>query len=397
MEELGLDMIMTLLPIEAQGALLSKLKVSEETTASPAGAILMGMYILEYVGFPKYVDEVLGERHLTIEQLKEHWHNRGESEKPLVPSTGIILSLMAADMIACPRNITPDYKFEKMAREWRTGPLLGIEPSLLNDDRIGRAMSAIGTEPQNLQEVLFSMIMDTAKKEGIPLNKFILDTTLLELDGEFKNAPKVGPGRGKDSFSQLIVSLIIASGSRIPVGFNVLAGNTSDSSTLPDMYQTADKIADDGAIEFLMDRIYPTPSNILFLKEHEPERMVYWVSPLKMGLSEKRVREEIDKAYSEGKWESIKYRSTKEVNANIEPPLTAFETTWKLTEEIKPELEPGQKRRPRGSIKTVEIDVRCVFYRHEQNAKKEKEKREVERELLEKAPGDFFKVKQMQI
>lgn len=67
------------------------------------------------------------------------------------------------------------------------------------------------------------------------------------------------------------------------------------------------------------------------MKEHEHERMVYWVSPLKMGFSEKRVREE-----------------------------------------IKPELEPGQKRRPRGSIKTVEIDVRCVFYCHEQNATQEK-------------------------
>jgi hypothetical protein len=117
--------------------------------------------------------------------------------------------------------------------------------------------------------------------------------------------------------------------------------------------------------------------------------MVYWISPLKMGLSEKKVREEINKAYSEEKWESIDCRSTKEVKANIEPPLTVFETTWKLTEKIKPELEPGQKRRPKGSIKTIDIDVRCVFYRHEQNAKKEKEKREVERELLEKALGDF--------
>jgi hypothetical protein len=132
MDELGLDTIMTLLPVEAQEALLSKLKVSKETTASPAGDILMVVYILEYMGFPKYVDEIFGERHLAIEQLKEHWHNRAESVKPLVPSTGVILSLMVADMIACPRNITPTYKFEKIAQEWRTGPLLGIEPSLLN-------------------------------------------------------------------------------------------------------------------------------------------------------------------------------------------------------------------------------------------------------------------------
>lgn len=53
-------------------------------------------------------------------------------------------------MIACPRNIILAYKFEEMAEQWRIEPLLGIEPSLLNDDRIGRAMSAIGENPQNL-------------------------------------------------------------------------------------------------------------------------------------------------------------------------------------------------------------------------------------------------------
>ena len=187
----------------------------------------------------------------------------------------------------------------------------------------------------------------------------------------------------------MIVSLVIASGSRLPVGFGVLAGNTSDSTTLPEVYKTVNGIADDGAVEFIMDRIYSTPGNILFLKEHQDERMVYWISPLKMGLSEKRVRELIDEAYREGKWESISYRSTKELKAKIEPPLTAFETTWTLTEKIKPDLEPGQKRRPRGSVQTVEIEVRCVFYRHEPNAEKEKEKREIEKEQLEKALQDF--------
>jgi hypothetical protein len=54
MEESELDTIITLLPVEAQEALLSKLKVSKEIIAWPAGAILMGTYIL------KYVDEILG-------------------------------------------------------------------------------------------------------------------------------------------------------------------------------------------------------------------------------------------------------------------------------------------------------------------------------------------------
>lgn len=108
----------------------------------------MGMYVLEYVGFPKYVDDLLGEEHTTIEQLKNHYQDRTLFDAPMILNTGIILSLMVTDMITCTRNITPTYKFEEMVKQWRTGPLLCIEPSLLNDDRMSRAMSAIGAEPQ---------------------------------------------------------------------------------------------------------------------------------------------------------------------------------------------------------------------------------------------------------
>jgi len=391
MNEIGaiLQSAQHLLPPNAQAELVAQLGNAETLEAAPIGAILMGMYILTFVGFPAYVDEQLGEEHTSIEQLKHHYQNKAPSEKPMIPSTGIILSLMVADMIACPRHMTRTYEFERMAEQWRTGPLLGIEPCLLNDDRIGRAMSHIGGVPRTMQEVLFQMVINAGKKAGIPLNKFILDTTLLQLSGTFKNAPKVVPGRGMDSFSQLIVSLVIASGSRLPVGFAVLAGNTSDSTTLPGIYNAVHRLADEGDIEFLMDRIYPTPSNILFLKAHEDERKVHWVSPLKMGLSEKRVRELIDAACRDQTWKVISYRSTKEIQAKIEAPLTAFEATWTLKEEIKPELAPGQKRRPHGSIQIVEIEVRCIFYRHQRNAEKEMERRNIQKEQMEQALQDF--------
>lgn len=378
-----------LLPVDAQDELCSQLGNSEFYEASPAGAILMGVYMLDYVGFPRYIDEILGEEHTSIEQLKAHYQSFWVPEKLLKPSTGIIASLLVADMVARPRHLTPAYKFEEMAEQWRTGPLLGIAPSLLNDDRIGRVLSALGAKTENMEEVLFKLIMDAGKKAGIPLNKFILDTTVLELDGKFKDAEKVVPGRGKNSFAQLIISLVIASGSRLPVGFGVLAGNTSDASTLPGVYETVNSIADEGSVEFLMDRIYPTPSNILFLKEREQERIVYWISPLKMGLSKKKVRQLIAEAYEKDQWKSISYRSGKEEKAKMDPPLKAFESTWILTETSKPELEPGQKRRPKGSIKTTEIEVRCVFYRHELQAERERQSREEKQEQLELVLLDF--------
>jgi len=379
--------IMKQLPQEAQNQLIPQLTISNEIDASPAGAILMGVHILEYSGFAKHVDQLLGEEHTSIEKLKEHYQDPEKSF--LTPSIGVVLTLLVADMIACPRHITRAYQYEEMAKKWQTGPLLGIEPKLLNDDRIGRALTELGGDKKSMEEVLYNLVVDSSKKAGIPLNKFILDTTLLQLSGDFKEAPKVMPGRGRNSFSQLIVSLVIASGSRMPVGFGVLPGSTSDSTTLPDVYNSVHKIADEGSVEFLMDRIYPTASNIRFLMEHQEERMVHWVSPLKMGLSSREVYERIQGAWEQGLWKPITYRSTREAGAKIAPPLTAFETTWILKDIIKPDLEPGQKRRPKGSIQTIEIEVRCVFYRHESKATHEKNRRDTEKVTLEEGLNEF--------
>ena len=347
------------------------------------------MYLLEGLGLPQYIDKVIEQQHTPIDQLKRLWKKAEDPKDYPIPSFGTILTLLVADMIASPGKITLAYKFEEAAKQWNTGPLLGIEPSLLNDDRIGRAMTALGIVPENLEEVVYTMAIETAKKAGIPLNQFITDTTVLELDGEFADSSKIGPGRGKNSFSQLIVGLVIAAGSKVPVKFDVLAGNTNDATTLPGVYEGINQVADDGPVELLMDRIYPTASNILFLKEKEAERMVYWVSPLKTGLSKKRVRETIDQAYEENAWKPIQYRSQKEKKAKADPPLQASEATWVLSEKIKPELKPGEKRRPKGSIKTKEIEVRCVFYRHEGKAEKEAKKREEKVQQLEKELEKF--------
>ncbi|MFZ3373325.1 MAG: hypothetical protein WA131_09945 [Desulfitobacteriaceae bacterium] len=122
---------------------------------------------------------------------------------------------------------------------------------------------------------------------------------------------------------------------------------------------------------------------------HQAERMVHWVSPLKMGLSAREVHGRIQCAWKQELWKPITYRSTGEVSGKIESPLTAFESTWILKDIIKPDLEPSQKRRPKGSIQTVEIEVRCMFYRHELKADHEKFRRDTEKVKLEGALNEF--------
>jgi transposase len=235
------------------------------------------------------------------------------------------------------------------------------------------------------------LTIHVSKKFGVPLDRFFLDTSLLELDGEFTKAPKVVPGRGRNSFSQLIASLTAAAGSRIPIKSELWPGNTFDGHTLPNAFKAIDRVAPPGFIELIMDRAFPTLSNILFLQNQWDKRPCYWISPLKTGLAGKHFKNLVFSIWESNSWQLIEYRSAKEIRDKIPPSLTAYETTWVLKEEIKPELAPGQKRRPNGSIRHVEIPVRCVIFRHEERAVNEKTGREANRKKLDMALQGFQK------
>ncbi|HEY5588969.1 MAG TPA: transposase, partial [Candidatus Paceibacterota bacterium] len=186
------------------------------------------------------------------------------------------------------------------------------------------------------------------------------------------------------SLSQLVVSLAIAQGSRLPVSLAICSGNTFDGDTLKHSFESINKIAPPGPIELIMDRIFPTPSNISYLNEQRKIRECNWVSPLKIGLSEKAFRELVEKAYENNSWEQLDYRAAKDIKAEKEPKLKAFETSWTLKQKIVPDLSEGESRRSKGSIKIVEIVARCVVYHDEEKAILEKATRKRNLEKLEK-------------
>ena len=47
---------------------------------------------------------------------------------------------MVANRLTCP---SPLVHVQRWAREWAVGEALGVDPALLNDDRIGRVLDAI--------------------------------------------------------------------------------------------------------------------------------------------------------------------------------------------------------------------------------------------------------------
>ena len=372
------------LPKQAQTALLRELKLTD-ARHMPAGAVLVAMQLLTALGVLRQIDRVLGQEHTSIEYLKQEM----ATGRKQVPSSGILIGLLVADILAYPKRIARVYEVQTLAKAWHTDKLLGIDPDLLNDDRLLRSLSKLGVQPSAMRDILQGTTLDVSDQFKIGLSRFFVDGSILQLDGVFAKACKVCPGRGKDSLSQLVTSLVAASGSRLPVSFDVLPGGTNDSTTLPKALAAMDRVAPPGPIEWIADRIFPTAKNILFL-QNQKQREYRFIAPLKTGISEKRFRELVDQAWDQDQWEDINYRNAEEIRKKRERSYQAYETEWTLTETEKPELPPGQTRRPKGSIIRHEVSVRCVVYRHGYKAKQELQNRDKQRVDCEAALEEFL-------
>lgn len=370
------------LPAQAQAILLRSLKLSD-IEYTPAGAVLVAIQLLCLLDIPRTIDQLLGEEHTSVEALKADY-DRG---KRPVPSTGMVLSILIADMLAYPKHLTRIYKIEEMAHLWKTGPLLGICPTVLNDDRILRALSALGQAGTIMEETLHLLALHTSERFSIPLTRFFIDTSLLELDGEFAKAAKVTLGRGRDSMSQLLVSLTCAAGSRIPVAFAVNAGNTNDGTTFSAAFAAIERIASPDPVEIIMDRAFPTAGNVALLQEQSRE--CYFIAPLKTEKAGNKFKSIVEKIWEEDSWKPINFRSAEEIRRKLERMHSAYETQWVLVQETKPELKPGQNRRPKGSIIRKEVPVRCVIYRDGRRAQQEKQARLRQRQALDDVLNEF--------
>ena len=373
------------LPKQAQAELLGGLKLTD-AKYTPAGAILTAMYLLTALGILRRIDRVLGEEHTSLDYLK----NEMAVGRKQVPSSGILIGLLVADMLAYPKRIARVYEVQTLAKAWHTDKLLGIDPDLLNDDRLLRTLSKLGVNPSDMGDILQGTTLDVSEQFKIRLSRFFVDGSVLQLDGVFAQASKVCPGRGQDSLSQLVASLVVASGSRLPVSFDVLPGGTNDSTTLPKALVAMDRVAPPGPIEWIADRIFPTAKNILYL-QNQKQREYRFIAPLKTGVSEKRFRELVDQAWDQEQWKTIHYRSAEETRKNRERSYQAYETEWTLTDIEKPELPPGQTRRPKGSIIYHEVTVRCAVYRHGYKADQELQNRKNQRVACEAALEEFSK------
>jgi transposase len=150
--------------------------------------------------------------------------------------------------------------------EWasRAEPaLIGLEEDqvgLLNDDRVGRALDQLFRADR--ASMLTQLVLGAIREFRIDLDQLHNDSTTLTLSGEYGSADgrevcgkptlEVTYGHNKDhrpDLKQLLFVLSVSADGAVPIHYRALGGNTSDSMTHIDSWETLCKLA--GRPDFL--------------------------------------------------------------------------------------------------------------------------------------------------
>lgn len=182
-----------------------------------------------------------------------------------LPSTGKLSHAKALGVLL--RNIVLNARQPIYTHaEWavRAEPaLLGLkegEGAFLNDDRVGRALDRLFDADR--AALLTEVVLRAIREFRVDLERLHNDSTTLTLTGEYRAADgaivRGKPtliatyGHNKDhrpDLKQLLFVLTISADGAVPVHYSALDGNTSDSSTHIETWETLSKIA--GRPDFL--------------------------------------------------------------------------------------------------------------------------------------------------
>ncbi|MFF4234188.1 DUF4277 domain-containing protein [Streptomyces sp. NPDC001820] len=92
---------------------------------------------------------------------------------------GQVIEALVANRLTAP---APLWRVDRWAREWAVEEVFGIEPELLNDDRLGRALDAVAP---HLTEITDSIGARATGEFGIDVSTFHWDMTSMSLYGAY--------------------------------------------------------------------------------------------------------------------------------------------------------------------------------------------------------------------
>lgn len=141
---------------------------------------------------------------------------------------GQVVEALVANRLTSP---TPLVHVRSWARDWAVGEVFGVEPELLNDDRVGRALDAIAP---HLDRIVGSVGVAAIEAFGIDVARMHWDMTSISMHGDYEQtqegfaAPRFGhPKDRRPDLKQVQAGLAVTADGGIPVfhrGFDGGAG-----------------------------------------------------------------------------------------------------------------------------------------------------------------------------
>ncbi|MGH3379805.1 MAG: IS1634 family transposase [Actinoallomurus sp.] len=142
---------------------------------------------------------------------------------------GQVIEALVANRLTSP---APLVHVQAWAKDWAVGETLGIEPELLNDDRIGRALDAIAP---HLDRIAGSVGVAAIEAFGIDVSRMHWDMTSISMHGEYEQteegfaAPRFGhPKDRRPDLKQVQAGIAVTGDGGIPVFHRALDGGAGE-------------------------------------------------------------------------------------------------------------------------------------------------------------------------
>jgi transposase len=158
---------------------------------------------------------------------------------------GQVIEALVANRLSSPTSMV---RVESWARKWAVEEVFGIEPDLLNDDRIARALDAIAPR---LEEITGSVGAQAIAEFGIDAAQIHWDMTSMSMFGAYDDQeegfPQVKYGHPKDrrfDLKQVQAGLAVTRDGGIPVFHRAYDGGAGEVAQVIGAMNALRKIAD---------------------------------------------------------------------------------------------------------------------------------------------------------
>jgi transposase len=142
---------------------------------------------------------------------------------------GQVIEVLVANRLTSP---APLVHVQQWARAWAVGEVFGVDPELLNDDRIGRALDAIA--PQ-LDHLVGSVGLAAIQAFGVEASRMRWDMTSISLHGDYDQvtegfaAPKHGHSKDRrPDLKQIQAGIAVTGDGAIPLFARVFDGGAGE-------------------------------------------------------------------------------------------------------------------------------------------------------------------------